>query len=233
MKATLEHSEACTRDTYTFWFRPAGKFSYIAGQFIELSLPHADGDSRDFRRWFTLSSSPTEPLLAITTRLREPMSPFKQALAALQPGDTVTISEPMGDFVLPKDPSVPIVFVAGGIGITPVRSMVKFLHDNQAHRTMHLIYGATTVDDLAFRDIFADYGLPTDIFLTDPPRRWDGQTGRLTADAILEHAPNVDNKFYYLSGPEILVEELVDQMKQADIPSSRLVTDYFQGYTDV
>src|SRR3990167_2473682 len=103
----------------TFIFDKPADLNYTAGQFITLTVPHPNADDRGSRRWFTASSSPTEDYLSITTKLSQPGSSFKQALRQLAPGTPVEMLEPKGDFILPDDPTQPIVLVAGGIGVTP------------------------------------------------------------------------------------------------------------------
>lgn len=234
MKVTLDHTEVAAENIVTFWFKPAKPVRYVAGQFIEMTLPHDNADERGIKHWFTLSSSPSEELISITTKhAADRVSTFKQVLFALNPGDEITISEPMGDFVLPKDISRPLVFVAGGIGITPMRSMVKWLHDNQEHRTIHLLYAANSLEEVAFRELFNDYGCPTEIILTNPPSGWMGLTGHLDAAKILEIAPDVDGKLYYLSGPEPMVEALEKDLIDAGVDKRRIVGDFFPGYPPV
>jgi ferredoxin-NADP reductase len=234
MQVTLDHVEDIAKNIKTFWFKPERPVRYTAGQFIELTLPHDNPDERGIKHWFTLSSSPSEAFLSITTKHAEGRSSsFKETLFGLKPGDKVNMSEPMGDFVLPKDPLRPLVFVAGGIGITPMRSMVKWLHDNQEHRTIHLIYAANSIEDVAFRDLFNAYGTPVDIVLTSPPPKWEGHTGRLDAEMILELAPDVDNKLYYLSGPEPMVESLEKDLLDHNVDKARLVGDFFPNYPSI
>ena len=126
----LHHIEQITADVYTFWFTPNKPLDYTAGQFTELTLPHEAADSRGIKRWFTLSSSPTEQLLGITTKLAEQPSSFMKSLFSLQPGDVVNFSAAMGDFVLPINKTIPLLFVVGGIGVTPLRSMMQWLKDS-------------------------------------------------------------------------------------------------------
>jgi glycine betaine catabolism B len=215
----------------TFWFEPESPLRYQAGQFIEMIIPHEDADKRGVRHWFTLSSSPTENLISITTKFPdERPSSFKSALGALNTGDSVMISEAMGDFVLPKDASRPLVFIAGGIGATPMRSMIKYLQDKQEHRTIEMIYAARTIEEVAFRELFSDYGVPLTIVLSEPPKKWPGETGPLTAQKVLNIAPAVDDKLYYMSGPEPMVESLFKEMAGLGVSKRHMITDYFPGY---
>lgn len=234
MRVTLDRIEDTAQNIKTFWFKPERSVRYLAGQFIELTLPHENADKRGIKHWFTLSSSPSEELLGITTkRAATNGSTFKDTLFNLAPGTSVMMSEPMGDFVLPMDMNVPLVFVAGGIGITPMRSMIKWLHDRQEHRTIHLIYAANNLEEIAYRELFNDYGAPTDIILSTAPKNWQGQTGRLDATRLLELAPNVDNKLYFLSGPEPMVEALSKGLQEAGVDRRHIVGDYFPNYGSI
>ncbi len=231
MRVTLSHTDDIAKDIRTFWFKTERPIRYTAGQFIELILPHKKPDKRGIKRWFTLSSSPSEEFVSITTKhAAENSSTFKETLFALQPGDSVMMSEPMGDFVLPKDKNVPLVFIAGGIGVTPMRSMIKWLHDQQEHRTLQLIYAANDIDNVAFRELFNGYGAPTDIVLSNPPKNWKGHSGRLDAGTVMQLAPNVDKKLYYISGPEAMVEALVTGLAVQGVDKRRIVGDYFPNY---
>ncbi|HSX46675.1 MAG TPA: FAD-dependent oxidoreductase [Patescibacteria group bacterium] len=231
MQVTLEKTEEVALNTRTFWFRPERPLDYVAGQYIEMSLPHQGADDRGTKRWFTLSSSPSEPLLSMTTKKAvDRMSTFKQTLFGLSIGTQVTMSEAMGDFVLPKDTTIPLVFVAGGIGITPMRSMVKWLTDQGERRQIHVIYGARQLEDVAFQDLFQNYGAQFDIVLSDQVAGWSGRTGRLSAELILDIAGKTSEQLYYVSGPEPLTEALEADLGKAGIAHNKLVLDFFPGY---
>jgi ferredoxin-NADP reductase len=234
MRVIFDHSEPVAHNIISFYFKPPRKVRYTAGQFIELTLPHDNPDKRGHKHWFTVSASPSEDLLAITTKFpgEGQTSTFKQTLQKLKPGEEVLMSDPMGDFVLPKDKTIPIVFVAGGIGVTPMRSMVNWLVDEKEQRPIKLIYAANSQDEVAFADLFKVYGLPVAYVFTKPPKNWKGESGRLDAKRILELAPDKDNQLYYLSGPEPMVEAFVKDLAAAGIPSRRLVGDYFPNYTN-
>lgn len=225
MNVVFDNSEAVAPGIKTFWFKPERPVRYTAGQFTELYLPHQPADSRGQRRWFTLSSSPTEELLAITTKFAPTDgSSFKQQLATLQPGTPLQLADPMGDFVLPKDPSIPLLFVAAGLGITPVRSMVKWLQDTSQQRDIHLIYTATNTKELAFQPLFNDYGLQlTTIIPQDNAKR-------LNAARVLELAAPSSAALIYISGPEAMVETLTQDLQTKGIPPHRLIGDYYPGY---
>jgi glycine betaine catabolism B len=220
MYVTLDHVEDIASHIKTFWFKPEYPVRYEAGQFIELTIHHDNPDERGVRRWFTLSSSPTDELLSITTKLADKPSSFKQHLFALKTGDSIIMSDTMGDFVLPKDKTVPLIFVAGGIGVTPIHSMVKYLHDTNQQRFTHLLYAAHNTDEIAFKDLF-DSAVTKSLYITDK---------QLSSQDILSVTKQYSNPIVYLSGPEEMVEVFFAELKEAGVPGSRLVTDYFPGY---
>lgn len=234
MKAVLDHTEEVARNIKTFWFKPERKIRYIAGQFTELYLPHIDEDNRGSKRWFTLSSSPTEKLVSITTKYANDLSSsFKRALFALKPGSEITLADPMGDFVLPKDTSIPLVFVAGGIGITPVRSMIKFLYDTSEIRKVKLIYAARSWEEVAFRKLFNNQGLNPIYVISNPPAGYSGETAPLTAKQINTLTGDFKHALIYISGPEPMVETLIKDLKKLGVDNRRLISDYFPNYVNI
>lgn len=234
MRIVLDHTQDVAANIRSFWFRPEKKMDYLAGQFIELFLPHEGQDERGIKRNFSLSSSPTEELICITLkRAVGRSSTFKQMLFGLEMGTTLTMIEPTGDFVLPKDPRIPLVFVAGGIGITPVRGIVKWLSDTKEKRRVHIIYGARTLEEVAFRDIFVGYGAKLDIIISEQSGDWSGRAGSITTDLILDLTGKVPDPLFYISGPESLVESLEDGLHASGITGDRLVLDFFSGYRAV
>lgn len=231
MRAKLDHVDEIAKNIKMFWFVPDRKPRQIAGQFTELRLPHKNRDKRGDRRWFTLASSPTEEKLAITTKFAtENGSSFKNALAAMKPGDEVMLAQPMGDFVLPKDKSIPLVFIAGGIGVTPMRSIVKWLLDTGEKRDIHLIYAANSIEEVAFRNLFEEYGMKLTLMLNDPPAGWPGVSGRLSADRIIQLTGSLSGKLVYMSGPEPMIEALAKGIKEKGVSKKQIITDFFPGY---
>ena len=221
MNATLHHIVDEAESIRSFFFKPERPLRYIAGQFIEMTLPHDHADDRGVKRWFTLSSAPGHELISITTKHAELSSTFKQALWSLQPGDTVSISEPMGDFVLPIDASKPLVFVAGGIGITPFHSIVQWLKDTKQTRHITFIYSVKTEEEIVFEQTFAADWIETIRLINEP---------KVTAEKIVSYVDDIKDKQLFLSGPEPMIEALVEQFKDLGIDQNQLITDYFPGY---
>ncbi len=234
MKVKLERVEDVAKNIRMFWFRPPEPVDFVAGQFTQVYLPVDKLDERGNRHWFTISSSPTEELIGLTTKFAPNHgSAFKAALEKFQPGDELTLSHPLGDFVLPKDKSIPLLFVAGGIGITPFRSMVKWLTDVSQQRDIHLVYSVRTKEELAFTDIFGAYDMEFTPVVTEPDPDWQGKTGVLTAERIKGFMEDDPGQLVYTAGPEPMVEAFVDGLQKLGVSDKRLVTDYFPGYDAV
>jgi ferredoxin-NADP reductase len=233
MKVTFVKSQPEAPNIETFWFQPEKPIDFVAGQFIELTLPHKQVDDRGQKRWFTVSSSPTDDNLSITTRFSDSGSSFKQALRALQPGTVVDMDPPMGDFVLPQDPSVPLVFVAGGMGVTPYHSILKWLADTGEQRPIRFIYAVRIEDDIIFQNTFNAAHVHATIVVSEPSDAWGGERGHLSGEQIIKLTEPAENALVYISGPEPMIENLEKQLLELKIPKNQLVTDFFPGYDPV
>jgi ferredoxin-NADP reductase len=220
MKFKLVKKEPVAKNIITFWWQPAQPVRNIAGQYTELYLPHQNSDDRGTKRWFTLSNSPTEELLSITTKFNtERSSSFKAALKNLSEGMEIDGHLPMGDFVLPKDKSIPLLFIAGGIGITPYRSIIKSLVDSGEKRDITLIYAVADEAELAFEGLLAEGAT-----------KFIKHVGRLTADDILGYDSDIKDRLVYISGPEPMAEALENDLKAKGIDGSKIRTDFFPNY---
>jgi ferredoxin-NADP reductase len=234
MKAELVRTEHLQSDIFSIFFSKPARFRFTAGQFTEIVLPHDNADDRGIKRWFTISSSPSDELIAITTRFAsEHGSSFKKALRSLQPGDTVDLAEAMGDFVLPKSPNVPVVLVAGGIGITPVHSMLSWLAQEHETRNIHLLWSVRSEDDIIFQDTFRAAGVHATIVVSEPSDSWGGERGQLTAAKILGLEKPSDETLFYLSGPEPMLEALTQDLQSHAVSARQIVTDFFPGYREL
>lgn len=224
MNTTFSHSEQISPTLHTFYFLPEGKPHYIAGQFVEIYLPHPNSDNRGDKRWFTLSSAPHEPLLAITTHIwPSDRSTFKDSLEALQKGQTVNISSPLGDFVVPKNPDIPLLFIASGIGVTPYRSILEDLHINNDKRDITLVHAIRNENHAVFQSTFARLG---DSYKTITDEV-------ITADKITNSITPSPEHYIYVAGPEQLVEKIVAQLEARQIKRSQIYTDFFHGYDEL
>ncbi len=232
MRVVFERAREEAANITTFYFRPEKPVHYTAGQFTELTIPHKHPDKRGIKRWFTLSSPPTDELLSITTKYagNDKSSSFKRVLFKLQPGTELNMAEPMGDFVLPKLIQTPLVFVAGGIGITPFHSMLDWLAATGEQRPIKLLYGVRSEDEIIFQDTFAKAAVKSTIMVGEPSAAWGGERGRLSAELILGLEKPSEDTLVYVSGPEPMVEHLEKDLKKAGLKERQLVLDFFPNY---
>lgn len=228
MQAVFDGRQEEAPGIWTFYFKPQQTFTYTAGQFVELTLKVA-GHSRS--HWFTLSSSPSEDHLAITTRVpAKHSSAYKHALTALSQGDSLRISDALGAFVLPKLLQTPVLFIAGGMGITPVRSMVKWLADTGEKRPLQLVYAVRIEDDILFQDL-VELADPRPTYVVNKASSaWGGERGELTAEMVMSLKQPSDETLVYVSGPEPFVDQIAQDLKHAGIKPAHIVLDEFQGY---
>lgn len=227
MQVQLRRIEELAPHIHTYWFEPERAYEYIAGQFVELKFLPAGG-GRVLKRWFTLSSSPTEDLLAVTTRINsQTASDFKRRLQRLQPGDKLHVSEPMGDFVLPKDRKLPLLFISGGMGITPMRSMLKWLQDQHENRDITGLYFFRLNQEVLFRPLLEQNSSAA---IRTAEAEQQPLTQLITFNAINAACPDMDKRLVYIAGPEPMTENLVQQFTRHGFPPHHLVTDYFPGY---
>jgi Na+-transporting NADH:ubiquinone oxidoreductase subunit NqrB len=148
---TLKQRNKLASDQYEYIFSPDRSFSFRPGQYFEWTLGHHSADNRGNRRFFTIASSPTEDDVRLGVRFYEPASTFKRALGYMKFNDEVSVSNLAGDFVLPKNKEKKLVFIAGGIGITPFRSMVQYMIDNKDKREATLFYSNRTREEVAYK----------------------------------------------------------------------------------
>lgn len=234
MKVTFDHARSEANNIKTFYFKPELPVHYTAGQYTELTVPHRHPDKRGAKRWFTLSSSPTDELLSITTKFAgDKSSSFKKALFKLKTGTELHMAEPMGDFVLPKLIQTPLVFVAGGIGVTPFHSILEWLHATNETRPIKLLYGVRTEDEIIFQDTFQKAHVEPVIVVSEPSDAWGGERGHLSAELILGLEKPSEDTLVYVSGPEPMVEALEKDLRKAGLDKHKFVGDFFPNYTGI
>jgi glycine betaine catabolism B len=226
-----------TPDSADFIFAPEKKFNYLPGQYMEFTLDHENVDSRGQRRYFTLASSPTENTLRIGVKFYPKSSSFKKALLDIDQHTPIIATSLGGDFVLPHDPSQKVAFIAGGIGITPYRSMIKYLLDKREQRDIALLYSASTVQDIAYQDVFEEartrLGIKPTYFLTKQdvqPRDGRYRAGLITAEQIQDVVPDFAERLFYISGPQPMVAGLSDILRGMGVSRDHIKTDFFSGY---
>lgn len=208
-------------DIYDFVFVPKGKLQFSAGQYMEWTLGHNNPDSRGVRRYFTLASSPTEDNLRIGVKFYPNSSSFKKSLISSESGREIVASQLSGDFTLPKNPNQKLCFIAGGIGVTPYRSIIKYLLDTGKKRDIILLYSSKRESDFVYRDIFNS--IKTIYLVTE--------RGQLIDESMIKkQIPDFKERIFYISGPHSMVDAFEKTLKEMDILSRQIKVDFFPGY---
>ncbi len=222
---------------YDFIFEDHADFAYVPGEYMEWTLTHHTPDDRGNRRYFTIASSPTEKNIRIGLRFYDASSTFKTTMLRMAPGSTIAAGQRAGDFVLPKNPEQKLAFIAGGIGITPFRSQIKYLTDTKQKRDIVLFYSNKTASEIVYKDIFdeagAAFGMRTVYALTNGeqiPAGWTGRIGRIDAAMIAAETPDYRERIFYLSGPSSLVNGFQDVLRSMGVKDSHIKTDFFPGF---
>lgn len=225
---TLIKKEAAGSNIINFWFRPEQAINFIPGQFLEWTLPHKHVDSRGTRRYFTIASAPEEKNILLTTKFApEKGSSFKSALKNLSPGEEITAGNLEGKFILPKDTTKKLCFIAGGIGITPFRSMVKYMINYGDCRDAILLYAVRTADEITYREIFAEAEKECGTKIRFIETQKDGQ---MDAARVKTYCPDFLERIFYVSGPESMVQSFEKMLSAMDVPKRQIKHDYFPGY---
>lgn len=231
MRATLDHTEQQTPLCTTFWFKTEKPLYFNAGEFAEFYLPHKNPDDRGDKRWFTLCSSPNDPLIGITVKFASTNgSSFKATLQSMRPGDEIFVSEPLGDFVLPKDTSIPLIFAAVGIGVTPMISIVRWLDHQNQKRDITLFHAVAEPEDLLEAKLFAG---ATTYYPLAKNKPTEEHPSVLTAEMIARQAQAKDSPFIYLAGPKRSVQDLVQGLHDLGFSRDQIAVDLFTGAIDL
>jgi ferredoxin-NADP reductase len=232
----LKEKIIAATDVYDFWFTTDQKLQFKPGQYLEWTLGHEHQDARGMRRYFTIASSPTEEGIMAGVKFYPNSSSFKQSMRFLNPGETIVASQLAGDFVLPVNKNKKLVFMAGGIGVTPFRSMVKYLLDKQEKRDIVLMYSNYAPSDIAYKDIFdqaaAQLGIKTVYTITNQPypANWNGETGFVNEAMLRREVPDFKDRIFYISGSRTMVVIFTDLLKKMGVPSRNIKTDFFPGF---
>jgi ferredoxin-NADP reductase len=223
--------------TWAFRFQRPPGFEFTAGQFMDVTLdPTKDEDPEGNTRAFSIASPPQEDSLTVTTRMRD--TAFKRNLASLPLGTEVSLAPASGDLILHADESRPAVILAGGIGITPFRSIVLDAARRKLGHEIGLFYSNHRPEDAPFlAELKALEGentrfhfVPTMTAMDRSHRPWEGERGRIDPAMLARHALGSHPPVYYVAGPPGLVNELHAMLTQAGIPEPSILTETFDGY---
>lgn len=226
--------ETIAEGTMAFHFSKPDGFEFLAGQFADYTLidpPETDAEGNT--RGFSFVQAPFEPHLIAATRMRD--TAFKRVLKNLPIGTKVKLDAPYGDFRLHKTESMPAVFLIGGIGVTPVHSMIaQATHDKTGHK-ITLLHASRAPSDLPLKANFEQLAKDNPNFtyiatVESPTDQWQGEHGRVSAEMVKKYVPNLTTPIYYLSGPEGMVKAMRKLLVDLNVDEDNIRAEEFTGY---
>lgn len=207
--------------------RPQG-FEFKAGQWMYVNIK-VDGTSK--LHHFTISASPTENYLEFTKKITD--HPYSQALDKMKGGEWANINGPYGDFTFSGE-APKLGFLTGGIGITPMRSMLRYIADKNLNTDVRMLYSNKTAADIVFREELDKIGaehrnIKIDHVLTREPE-WKGLKGHVDARMIREQIPDYAERTFYICGPPAMNESLKKGLQELKVPEEQIKLEDFTGY---
>jgi ferredoxin-NADP reductase len=236
-KTKLKSRKEIAAGTMSFHFEKPEGFEFKAGQFGDFTLTNpSETDAEGNIRGFSLASAPYEADLMFATRMRD--TAFKRVLRTMEVGAEITLDAPYGSFTLHNNEKTPAVFLTGGIGVTPVRSIVlQAAHDNLPHR-IFLFDSNRRPEDSAFLDELSNaqqqnpnytfVGTMTEMEKSD--QKWDGETGYITKDMLVKYIGDLMLPIYYIAGPAAMVTAMRKTLNEAGVDDDNIRTEEFSGY---
>ena len=232
----IEHIEVA-ENTMAFRFEKPDGWVFRPGQSLDMTLvdpPETDAEGNT--RAFSIASAPHEATLMTATRLRN--SAFKRVLKSLPAGSEVRIEGPFGDFTLHNNASRPAVILAGGIGITPFRSMVFDAAKRRLAHRIFLFYSNRRPEDAAFLEELEalqqenpSYKLIATMTEMENSRRfWRGETGLINHEMLARHLAGASNAIYYVAGPPSMVNGLRTMLAESGVDTDDIRSEEFSGY---
>jgi ferredoxin-NADP reductase len=236
---TLVDRQRIARGTMTFWFDTNGSdYNFRAGQHADFALlhPSAGGES-DNLRTFSLANSPHDKgLVMIAMRMRE--TGFKTALMCAALGTKFRVSRPRGSFTLHKDFARPAVFLAGGIGITPVRSILDWSTQERMPHTLYLFYSNREAVDAAFLEELEALTTQNPHFTLIPTitrltySAWRYEVGHINWQLLSRYLTGLNRPVFYVTGPSGMVRAMTDLLRSLDVSDDDIRTEEFGDYKE-
>ncbi len=233
LRLQLKEVQKVSSRVYNYVFEPDRRMKFLPGQYMEWTLANVPYDSRGNRRSFTIASSPTEADIQVGLKYYEPSSAYKSTFSQLRPGDVIYASQLMGNFTLNGNESKKLAFIAGGIGITPFRSMIKYLTDMGATFDIVLFYLVTDPEELAYEAEF--YAAQKQGLRFVPISNIAGPRGNthvvhFDEKIVAQALPDYHERIFYISGPNAMVESTRELLEHLSVPPTNVKTDHFSGY---
>lgn len=223
--------------TMAFRFERPSNWAFKAGQYLDMTLldpPETDAEGNV--RSFSIASGPHEESLMVATRMRD--TAFKRVLKAMALGTVVKIEGPSGDLTLHNNVKRTAVFLAGGIGITPFRSILFRAAKERLPHRIFLFYSNRRPEDGPFleelqvlRKENPNYTLIASMTeMGKSHRPWHGETGLISKEMLARHLNDAESPIYYIAGPPTMVKGLHTMLNESGVDDDDIRTEEFAGY---
>jgi ferredoxin-NADP reductase len=232
VQSRLLRKEEVATDTMAFFFERPAQFEYKAGQHVVVRLiSPAETDEKGDERTFSIASSHGEDHVMVATRMRN--SAFKRQLKAMPLGLMVELLAPCGSFTLDENTQT-VVLLAGGIGITPFRSMI--LDSLESTRKISLFYSNRRVKDAAF---LSDLNRAAEmnpkfsfvpVMTKERSLQWSGERCHITSAMIRNNVANIHDSLYYIAGPKQFVDAMKGLLSELKVVQENIRCEEFEGY---
>jgi ferredoxin-NADP reductase len=236
MRARIKEKREVAKGTLLVTFDLLGEeVDFTPGQYFFVTLPEVGyQDDRGLRRHITVVTSPNEKgVLGFATRMRE--SAFKRSLGELPVGTNVEVEPPKGSFALPEDAARPLVFVAGGIGITVFRSMLRYIREEGLPYRVTLIFSNRDRESTAFVEELEELGQEIANFrliltMTQDPG-WEGETRRIDSQFLQDYlGEDLNENTFLVAGPPAMVEGVQEALDEAGVEEENVIAERYSGY---
>jgi ferredoxin-NADP reductase len=237
LRIQLRRRELVAEQTMAFYFEKPQGFQFKPGQTLDLTLIEPqETDAEGNTRTFSIASTPQDADLCVATRMRS--SAFKRVLASAPLGTSVEADGPMGSFTLHHNATKPAVFLAGGIGITPFRSIIRHAAAERTGRQLWLFYSNTRPESAAFLNELRSVAgatpsfhfVPTMTKMTESTQAWNGETSLIDGEMLTRHLSALAGPVYYIAGPPPMVTAMRDMLGAAGIDEDDIRSEEFAGY---
>ncbi len=214
-------------DCWQFNYTKPADFFYQAGQYVLWEIPHLSPDNRGTKRLFTIASAPRENQIIFISKFSTPSSTFKQAMLVQDLDAENQISGPLGDFTLPVDKTIPLVFIASGVGCASFRPLLE----EDRSRSITMLYANQFADNFPLLDYFRNQPINFFPFLTREEKS-GFQTGYFAPDFFQKNIPNLNSCLYYLCGGVKMIQTTAKILADMGIDPKKIKRDIYTGYLD-
>ena len=235
--AKLVSRQEVGEGTIAFRFEKPPKWTFQPGQYLDMTvLDPSETDAEGNTRTFSIASAPHEATLMVATRMRD--TAFKRVLNRMPPGTAVKLEGPSGDLTLHNDVKRTAVFLAGGIGITPFRSMALHAAKEKLPHRIFLFYSNHRPEDAPFLDELQNLEKQNSTYkliasmteMAKSHRSWQGEVGLIDKEMLSKYLKDAVSPIYYVAGPPEMVRGLHTMINEAGVDDADIRAEEFAGY---